>query len=156
DGLSTGAPADASRDNSPGVGGEPSIVEPSPNAADAAEASDAVDASLDAGPWCTGLRPAPVFCLDFDEGDLTKAYQSGALIFAPTPEVCLGCTASIGVDGPSSPGAFLAEFPSMPSGGSLHNYYNQPVAVSATGASLRFDMRLLTLQVGQEVDFASH
>jgi hypothetical protein len=77
-----------------GSSGTPVESEPDPDAgADAAPPADGPTPELDAGPdaadarndavvpggrWCTKLSPAPRFCDDFDDGDLTNDWTQSA------------------------------------------------------------------------------
>ena len=137
--------------------------------------ADEADASLDAsnpqddavgfdsGPdattsstWCLQRSPVPFFCADFDEGDLTFAYQRGHGVTVPAPLVeSLGRARLVG-EARSAPGAFSAAAPEVLAGGAeVHVRFDSPVTSSSTtGASLRFDVRLPTYVASENAALA--
>jgi hypothetical protein len=129
----------------------------------------AADATLDGGladgftahgrsaPFCSSQQPPAFFCADFDEGDLTKVYESGTLASVASPDVSTGCTESIGGGARSAPGALLTEFPATATSQSLslRVRYAMPLSAPAKGSTLQFDMQLQEYQTGQEIDFGS-
>jgi hypothetical protein len=114
-------------------------------------------APADAGSYCATVGADAAFCADYEEADLTLAYEHGVLTHVARPEVCTGCGASDDGGGRGSATAFLVQLPAMDGGGSSSkDYFNEPVVVPATAAAtLRFDMQILELTQAKEVDFAS-
>jgi hypothetical protein len=54
------------------------------------DTSSSQDAGIDTGPtltWCQMHAPTAIFCADFDEGDLSEAYQYGVLTHMMTPTI---------------------------------------------------------------------
>jgi hypothetical protein len=119
-----------------------------------ADAADAGEEQVDAGPICQRQVPAPLFFADFDEGDLNKVYESGRLVTVNAPVTDDVGLAKVGEPALSPPGAFLTEVPAS-DGGVIHVRYEQPLTTPAKGLTMQFQLRLVEYTVGQKIDFGA-
>jgi hypothetical protein len=156
DGLSGGASGgDSGAEGATG----PVTSQPPPDATPStfpeAGGPDADAGTPDAGRWCESLVPQPQFCADFDENGIGRGYSSGTPVLLSAPSVCPKCTAQAAAGGRSPPNAFVTAVPSNTGLVEVAARFDEQISAPGTRATLRFDMQVLEIAVGYEVDFAA-
>jgi hypothetical protein len=86
--------------------------------ATASDASTDADAAPPPPTWCQTNAPNALFCADFDESDISKAYVNGVLQPTLTKTILdggvPGTILALGTGGESAPGALMTALPIYP------------------------------------------
>jgi hypothetical protein len=113
------------------------------SALDAGDAGEAGDANV---PFCMGVTPAPAFCMDFEQGNLTTAFEKGAASTISGPTTQTGGTALLGSDGLGAGDAHFA-VDSVVAGNTVDAWYVQPVHMDVVNG-----LAIVTLQFAWRLD----